>query len=227
MNYFIQTNELENQIKDVKRKLNLLMNGVVSDTMKHYGLCYKQIYGVQIPMLKQLSRSFAPNHDLAQRLWVLQIRETMILATLVQPIETFSEKHAEQWMDSVNNIELAEQTCMNLFAQLPYAKSWSLTLISSNNEWRQITGYILMTRIKEIIEMSDVEQIVTHSSKLLTTDNYHLYKSIATCLAKLCRNGNETATLIQSKTNELLNTTSNAHRYVKNEIENELSFIHK
>ncbi len=225
MKYFIQNDEVDNQIKDIRKKIRLSMNGVVSDSMKDYGFSYKQNFGVQITRLKQLAQNYIPNHDLAQRLWALKIRETMILATLLQPVESFSEKDADEWIESINNIELAEQTCMNLFSKLPFAKSWSLKLISSDNEWKQTCGFILITRTTKIFDNQDIEVISTQGIKLLDTDNYNLYKSISVCLARLCRNGKESIHIIESKIEAIKNSQKTAHKFAIAEIENEISFI--
>lgn len=225
MKYFIQNPDLDNQIKDIRKKIQLSMNGVVSDAMKDYGFNYKQNFGVQIPRLKQLAQNYIPNHDLAQRLWVLKIRETMILATFLQPAEMFSEKDANEWIENIDNIELAEQTTMNLFSKLTYAKNLSLKLISSNNDWKQIIGFILITRIKDFFDFQEIEEISNRGIKLLDTENYNLYKSISVCLARFCRNGVEVAVLIRSKISELNNLEKGAYKFAKNEIETELSFM--
>lgn len=225
MKYFIENQELENQIKEIRKKIRLSMNGVVSDAMKDYGFSYKQNFGVQIPRLKEIASSYTPHHNLAQRLWALKIRETMILASLLQPAESFSLQNANEWIESIDNIELAEQACMNLFAKLPFAKVWSSELRSSNSQWKQITGFILITRIRESIEYQEIDEISNRAIQLLNTDNFHLYKSIAVCLARLCRNGKQTASLIQAKIAALSASEKVGQRYVYNEIENELSFL--
>lgn len=225
MKYFIQNTELEEQIKDIRKKLRLSMNGVVSDAMKDYGFTYKHNHGVQIPRLKEIAQSYTSNHDLARRLWALKIRETMILATLLQPVEIFSENDAEEWTESIDNIEMAEQACMNLFSKLPFANAWSIKLISSENEWKQIIGFILITRIRETIKYDKTEEITTIALKLLDTENYCLYKSISVCLARLCRNGKEATKLIETKISGIKDSEKTAYKYVVNEINNEITFL--
>lgn len=225
MKYFIQNPDLDNQIKDIRKKIRLSMNGVVSDAMKDYGFNYKQNFGVQIPRLKQLAQNYTPNHDLAQRLWALKIRETMILASLLQPTETYTEKDADEWVETIDNIELAEQTCMNLFSRLPFVKAWSVSLISSNDEWKQITGFILITRVANLFDIASTNEILEQGIKLLDTENYNLYKSISVCLARLCRNGKENASAIQTKISSTKSLEKASYKFAINEIENEISFL--
>ena len=226
MEYFLENPEIEKQITEIQKKIRLSMNGIVSDAMKDYGFTYKKNFGVQIPQLKQLALNYKPSYHLAQRLWAMKIRETMLLASLLQSTETFSEKDADEWTESIDNIELAEQTCMNLFSKLPFAKTWSLKLISSDNEWKQTIGFILITRLKELFDIQDIEKISDTGIKLLDTDNYNLYKSISVCLARLCRNGKELAMLIQSKISSFKNSEKTAFKLAFDEIAIETSFLH-
>ena len=40
---------------------------------------------------------------------------------MLQPIDTFYPEIADIWVEDIQNIEIAELTCMNLFQHLPYA----------------------------------------------------------------------------------------------------------
>ncbi|VBB46394.1 conserved hypothetical protein [uncultured Paludibacter sp.] len=225
MKYFIQNPEIDNQIKEIRKKVRLSMNGVVADTMKERGLIYKQNFGVQTPRLKEIASAYTPNYDLAQRLWALNIRETMILATLLQPIENFTEKNADDWLDNIQNIELAEQTCMNLFAKLPFAKEWSIKRIYSEKLWEQITGFILATRIREKFNFQDINEIVNRAFQLLETEEYHLYKAVSVCLARICRNSKEIKNFIADKIIPYEKSEKKGLRYAFTEITQEISFL--
>ncbi len=225
MKYFIQNPEIEQTLKEIRRKIRLSMNGVVSDTMKEMGVVYKQNYGVQIPRLKEIATHYSPNHDLAQRLWALKIRETMILATLIQPVDKFTEKFAEDWLGDIHQIELVEQACMNLFSKLPYAAGWGVKCIFTENSWTQIVGFTLIARIREQINADQTKEITERAAALLDTDNFHLYKSIAVCLARLCRNGKDFSEIILSKLEIKEYSEKESYRYTLAEIKQEMSFL--
>src|SRR5665811_449660 len=152
--------ELDRQISDIRLKILLSMNGKVSDQMTKSGIIYKKNFGVSIPRLKEISKLYIPNHDLAQRLWNLQIRETMILATLLQPIDKFTPEIAQNWVESFNQVEIVEQTCMNLFCKLPFANSLCLTWIKSKKIWIQITGFMLAARLVLQLNQPEMKAII-------------------------------------------------------------------
>ena len=163
MKYYISNQELDKQISEIRRKIRLSMNGIVSEQMTQNGIVYKKNYGVDIPRIKEISKNYTPNHDLAQRLWSLQIRETMILASLLEPIDKFTPEMAQEWVKSFNQIEIVEQACMNLFCKLSYINELCKNCIKSDNIWAQITGYVLAARLAGKLnhtEITDITQIL-------------------------------------------------------------------
>ncbi len=225
MKYYIANPELDRQIKEIRAKIRLSMNGIVSDQMTQNGIIYKKNYGVDIPRIKEISKSYASNHDLAQRLWNLKIRETMIMATLLEPIDKFTEEIALEWAESFNQIEIVEQTGMNLFSKLPYATSLSLKWIHSDNSWIQISGYIIAARVSSKFNQNETAEIVQNVLKSANTNDLHLYKAMALCLSRCCRKGKEAATYILKEIDAFSQSSSTAQRYIYNEVKQEIFFL--
>lgn len=138
---------MEDIIKEIKTDCRLAMNGVLSTSMRERGIVYKLNFGVEYPRIKQISQKYEKNHQLAQELWKSGIRELMILAGLLQPVESFLPEIAEIWMESITNCELAEMTSMNLFSKLPYAGTEVFKWIASEDRFTQYCGFLTLNRI--------------------------------------------------------------------------------
>ncbi len=138
---------LQEQLKDIKTQFRLGMNGVVSQSMREKGLNYKLNFGVELPRIKQIAEGIEKNHDLAQALWKEEVRESKILAAMVQPIDTFYPEIADIWVENMPNMEIAELTSMNLFQYLPYAPAKSFQWIASEEEFAQVCGYLTIARL--------------------------------------------------------------------------------
>jgi len=225
MKYYIANPELDEQIKEIRRKIRLSMNGIVSDQMVQNGIIYKKNYGVDIPRIKEISKSYTPNHDLAQRLWNLQIRETMIMATLLQPLDKFTEDIAQSWVETFSQIEIVEQAGMNLFSKLPYASSLSLKWIESDKIWIQVSGYIVAARIAEKFDQNEISNIVQKAVESSKTGELHLYKAIALCLSRCCRKSKEAATYILKEIAYFSQSSSISQQYIYNEVKQEILFL--
>ena len=94
-----------------------------------------------------IAEGYEKNHDLAQALWKENIRECKIMAAMLQPIDTFYPEIADIWVEDIQNIEIAELTCMNLFQHLPYAPAKSLHWIADEQEYVQTCGFLTAARL--------------------------------------------------------------------------------
>ena len=164
-------------VREIKGKLRLFMNGVLSQSLREKGLKYRLIFGVELPRLKELAAGYEQNHDLAQALWKEDIRECKILAAYLQPAESFDSELADFWMESISNTELADYVCMALFRHLPYASQKAFQWIASENRMEIYTGFRLMSHLfaqfgaemneRSCNEFLDQAQTVLQSDDLL------------------------------------------------------------
>ena len=183
--------EIENQLTQIKKLIRLSMNGVASEAMQ--GLGYKVNYGVSLPKIKEIAGRFPKNHALAQRLWAIGSRETMIMATLLQPDKSFSEKIASEWISQCNNIELIEQCCRNLFTRLPYANQLAVKMLEQENKYRKATGYILYSLLlmQDKADEKLLSLFLENAAKDIYSDSYAVYSSVARFLKQAGRKNKE------------------------------------
>ena len=62
-------------INDLKAELRAAMNGVTSRSIRESGMGYRQVYGVELPRLREIAADYQPDRHLAQELWQENIRE--------------------------------------------------------------------------------------------------------------------------------------------------------
>lgn len=139
---------IHEQIKEIKGQLRLFMNGVVSASMRKKGLDYKLNFGVELPRIKEIAKGIKnPSVALAEALWMENIRECKILATLIYPKEDFSSDTAELWVSQVENIEIARLLSMHILQHLDYIRPLCLKWIASGKEMNEVIGYITISRL--------------------------------------------------------------------------------
>lgn len=136
----------EEIIRDIRKRCRMAMNGIASASMRGYGLNYKLNFGVSIQKIKDIAARYEADKDLAETLWLDGTRELKILATLLYPIDLFSEETANRWVTQIPNQEIREQVCVNLFQITDFADEVSLQWISSEDENVRTTGYWLIVR---------------------------------------------------------------------------------
>ncbi|MEI7675552.1 MAG: DNA alkylation repair protein [Bacteroidales bacterium] len=146
------SDDLQIKIRELKKQLRSVMNGVASSSMSERGLGYKVNYGVPLTIIKQIAAKTEKNHDLAQLLWMENVRELNILATIIQPVDTFTVQLANSWVNRITQFEQAEQACMNLFQHLSFASALIFDWLKSDSDLIRFTAWHLLARItkKEI-----------------------------------------------------------------------------
>lgn len=123
------------------------MNGVVSTSMREKGINYKLNFGVSLPKIKEIATQYKQDPALAETLWKEDVRELKILATLLQPIDLFTQEQAEHWASTVTQQEIAELYTVNLLQKLPYAEELATDWIQRPEEFIQVMGFLIFTRL--------------------------------------------------------------------------------
>lgn len=132
---------------DIIKRLKALSNSKSIAGMARFGITPQKTYGVSIPNLRKLAKQIGINHKLAQKLWLLNIRETRILAGMIDDPQRVTEKQIENWGKEFDYWEICDQCCMNLFEKTGFAYEkcyrWSL----SKKEFVKRAGFVLMARL--------------------------------------------------------------------------------
>ncbi|OJV39369.1 MAG: hypothetical protein BGO29_07760 [Bacteroidales bacterium 36-12] len=226
MKYILSDPTLDLQISKIRRQIVLSMNGEVSASMKNHGIVYAKNYGVSIIRLREIAKTTDKNHDVAQRLWMTNIRETLIMATLLQPEQTFTKELALQWQSKCDNIELIEQACINLYQHLDYASEICLQFISSDDIKQKTFGFTLALWIYDKLTFEDIititEEIITSQ---LSLDDVVLMNKIAQSCAKFTRKDEETAMYIFESFKVYADSELSSLKHIYQTISQELIFL--
>lgn len=216
---------LQEQLKEIKTQFRLSMNGVVSQSMREKGLNYKLNFGVELPRLKQIAAEIEKNHDLAQALWKEEIRESKIMAAMLQPIDTFYPEIADIWVENMPNIEIAELTCMNLFQHLPYAPAKSFQWIASEDEFAQICGYLTIARL--LMQKGDMTErasgeFLDQAIVAVLSGSYQVRNAALLAIRKYINHSEANAFQVCRLVDEMKDSTNEAEQILYNMVRDEL-----
>lgn len=166
------------QIQEIKQDLRAYMNGIASAAMRQTE-DYRVNFGVELPRLQTLAAELPRKHELAQELWKESVRECRILATMIQPIDTFCREIADIWVESIRTTELAQIASMYLFSKVPYATDMAFGWIASDNVICQLCGYSVLCRIIRQNELSErsADELVDQACAVLNGDCEPLKKA--------------------------------------------------
>lgn len=214
------------QIKEIKTQLRMAMNGAASQSMRESGLDYRLNFGVELPRLKTIAARFGKNHDLAQALWKEDIRETKILATLLQPVETFYPEIADIWAESIRFGELAELACMNLFQHLPYAPRKAFEWMARDEEHVQQCGFLLAARLLMKgceLNPQGTDELTDQALAAIASPSARLRRAAALALKKYAAQNNAQAQHVRQALRPLADDDDEYVRLVAGDILDDIS----
>lgn len=181
-------------VREIKRSFRLLMNGVASLSMRLKGVDYKINWGVSLPDLQKMALQYGKNHELAVALWLENIRECKILATLIMPPEDMDKTLAEQWVGDINSQDLAEMACFNLFQHLHHTADLSYQWMNSDREIEQMCGYLILTRLfmkRENPHGSRIDEFLDEVALALNSENMGVRHAALNCVNKFAELGED------------------------------------
>ena len=137
----------QERVKQIKQSFRPMMDVVVARSMRDKGLDYKLNWGATLPRLREMSDEIGKDYDLAIALWKEEVRECKILATMLMPADKMLPEVCDIWMEQVASQEIAEQVAFNLWQYLPYAAEKAFQWIAREEEYYQLCGYHVLTRL--------------------------------------------------------------------------------
>lgn len=223
-----ETNMLHDQLKAIKTQLRLAMNGAASQSMREKGLVYKLNFGVELPRIKEIAALFPKDHQLAQALWKEEIRECKILATLLQPIESFYPEIADIWVERITTQEIAELASMNLFQHLPYAPQKSLQWMASEEPMTQACG--LLTAARLLMKKGDLaeraeNELLDQSLTAFVAGPYVVRSAASALLRRYIQSSDAHAFTLCRRIEGLKNSSNEAEQQLYQLVEQEVALF--
>ncbi|MCL0077185.1 DNA alkylation repair protein, partial [Dehalococcoidia bacterium] len=109
-----------------------------------YGITPQRAYGVSTPNVRKIAKEIGTNHKLAGILWKSNIRETRILASMIDDPELVTEEQMGEWVKEFDYWEVCDQVCQNLFIYTEFAYQKAIEWSRRNEEFVKSAGFALM-----------------------------------------------------------------------------------
>ncbi|UCE20832.1 MAG: DNA alkylation repair protein [Candidatus Aminicenantes bacterium] len=133
--------------EEIIKKLKALSDPKAIGGMARYGITPQKTFGVSIPNLRKIAKDAGRNRNLAQKLWASDIRETRILASMIDEPTGVTEDQMERWVKDFDYWEICDQCCMNLFEKTRFAYPKATEWSQRQEEFVKRAGFVLMARL--------------------------------------------------------------------------------
>ncbi len=134
-----------NDMQTVKRNFFAMRNGVIADALRRAGSPFRIIFGLNLPQIAEIAAKWAPDSQLAERLWAnATTRESMLLAPMIVDRDRFTIDDARRWIATIPAHEVADVMCLKLLRNVSYANTLAVELAESESPMIRYTGVRLM-----------------------------------------------------------------------------------
>ena len=214
------------QYDDILERLKSLSDAKAVEGMAKYGITPEKAYGVSIPELRRIARKVGKDHGLAQRLWESDIRETQILASMIDEPETVTEDQMGSWVKEFDYWEICDQCCMNLFEKTKFAYRKAAEWSSNDREFIKRAGFVLMARLAVGDRKADDREFIKFLPiiKRESTDNRNFVKKAVNWALRQIGKRNLALNEMAIKTaNEIQQMDSTSARWIASDALRELT----
>ncbi len=135
---------LEMLYKKAIERLRSLGNYENIEGMTRFGICTNKTLGVSMPNVRKVAKELGKNHELAIKLWLSEIHEAKILASIVAEKKKVTPKLMDYWIKGFDSWDVCDQACMNLFYDIPCAYEKAKEWTSRKPEFEKRAGFALM-----------------------------------------------------------------------------------
>ncbi len=112
--------------------------------MARFGIRFDKAYGCNIPLLRNLAKSYTKNHELALELWRTGIHEARIMAFLIDDPAKVTEAQAVRWLKDVKSWDICDGLCSNLLRKTPFAYEKAVEWTQRKKEFEKRAGFVMM-----------------------------------------------------------------------------------
>lgn len=216
----------EEIIRDMRTRCRQSMNGIVSASMRKWGLDYKVNFGLTIQQIKDVAKRYSPDAALAETLWSENTRELKIMSTLLYPIDKYQEKTADKWVQEITSQEIREQICFNLLQELPYAENLSMKWTKNEQLQIRTTGYWLLSRLIILKKGKETYwEVLPHIWEDILSEDTSLRNAALLALKQTGRQSKDTAELIRKKISKFKESDDVLKQEIYNSLDFEFSYF--
>ncbi len=145
------------EISEILEMLEGLSDPKAIEGMARFGISPRQTFGIKIPVLRKMAREIGRDHELAQALWSHDIRETRILASMIDEPKKVTANQMDHWTQDFDYWEICDQCCMNLFEKTEFAYEKAVEWSRDAREFVKRAGFVMMARLAVSDKKADDE----------------------------------------------------------------------
>lgn len=173
------------EIQKIFKNFQKLENRESADSMKRLGLNYEQNHGVMIADLLLLAKDYQGRGDIAKILRTYNVRESRILAEMIDNHNEMSAKELDEVVNTIDNFELVEQFAVNMKKDRDDLTEQAIRWAGGERLYSAQVGYKLLALSAQKLTEQEVKSLKETIINSPFIENMQLQKHMGACLRKV------------------------------------------
>lgn len=158
--------EQNETVKHIKQQFFVYRNGIIADNLRCAGDTHSVIFGLNVPQLQIIAKEVGTNKEVAIDLWTnSSSRESRMIAPMLYPPEEMQFADACDWINSIENTEIADNLCHKLLRKLPFAESLVMEYHDKTQDILRYTSLRLAMNLLILGQLSNINVIHDFAQK--------------------------------------------------------------
>ncbi|UZE93605.1 MAG: DNA alkylation repair protein [Candidatus Pacearchaeota archaeon] len=212
--------------EQIIKELKKFRNPKNIEGMKQFGIKGETMLGISMPNIRNLGKKIGKNHELALKLWKSRIHEARILASIIDEPKKVTEKQMDLWIKDFDSWDVCDQTCMNLFYQLPCAYEKAMEWSKRKKEFEKRAGFALMACLawkdKKAENKKFIRFLLIIKKESIDERNF-VKKAVNWALRQIGKRNSQLKKEAIKTTKEILKKDSRTAKWIANDALRELS----
>ena len=214
-------------LRNLRRKLRTRENGPASDAMSALGIKYKRNHGLSINHIKEISKEYKYNNDLAKLFYEQDVREIKLLAFMILEHTQENCDTITKWINNLEDTEQAEQFAINLLAETKYCLPLFSEYAQINNQFSQRAVFVSIARIAmtkgNIVDNETYNNFIKLCTAHSGTEYINVAKAISWALRRIGRINRKYKDLVLQSTKNISNNNAPHLQLILDEVNFELT----
>lgn len=226
--FYPVNNEFDKKLAALKNSFRSRMNGEAAQQMARRGINYRLNYGIAIPHIKELSQVYDFSPAECERLWFMEIRETMLLAAMLMPESELELARMRRWCTAINNSDIAEQASFFLYGRMTGVDDLLAELVVSDNQYHQAVAFFTAGRCLQqgrLLSEGSMTQLMVVVSQTGELADQGVVRGVSLFLRQGLRHGVVSQSTVRDLIERFSGMASFSHRQLAEELHAELLYL--
>lgn len=209
----------------IVEELHQCADSEVVNGMSRFGIQTSNALGVKVPVMRDLSKRYRKNHELAELLWQTNIHEARHVASMIDDPQLVTDEQMDRWVLDFNTWDICDGVIFNLFGIIPLGWKKVNDWVCCEEEYVRRAAFTIIAKQAMYEKKTSDKNFLPYFKLIIqysTDERNFVKKAVNWALRQLGKRSHFLRLKALKTCDVLLNTTSPSARWIASDARREL-----